>query len=198
MNLEFLSFLPELAIERVYLSYTAGILVSIVATAYAIQIYKERLHVNIATWMMIVLIDVLGLVLAYSSGNAQPSIHIAWLVTDTLILGTALIMRANWHWRYIETISLVMFVTSLAWWHFVDSVWSILGYLVACFFTLLPQAIQYWHHRPLAKKSAWIWIMNSIAIVMTLLSLQDISFEYSVAALGLLVMSLAMVMIALR
>jgi hypothetical protein len=198
VNLEFFAFLPQLDIERVYLSYTAGILVSIVATAYAIQIYKEHLHVNIATWMMIVLIDILGLVLAFSTGNAQPSIHIAWLVTDTLILVTAVSMRANWHWRYIETICLILFVTSLAWWHFDDSVWSIVGYLVACFFTLLPQAIQYWHDRRLAKKSAWIWIMNSIAIVMTLLSLHEISFEYSVAALGLLVMCLAMVMIALK
>jgi hypothetical protein len=198
MNLEFLAFLPAIPYERAFLGYAAGIIVSIVATGYAIQIYREHLHVNIATWAMILLIDILGLSLAFSTGNQNPYIHIAWVVTDVLICIAALAHRTNWHWSLRETISLILFLASLYLWQTSEAVLSVVGYLVACFFTLLPQALQYWHDKRLARKSAWIWIMNSVALVMTILSLDVITLEYSVATLGLLVLNLAMVMIALK
>jgi hypothetical protein len=176
----------------------AGILVSVVATAYAMQIYRAHLHVNIATWGMILLTDILGLILALTSGNTHPSIHTAWVITDVFICFSILALRSNWKWTHIETLSLTVFVVSVFWWLTSESVWSIAGYLVACFFTLLPQAHQYWYDKRLARKSSWIWIMNSIALVMTILSLHTVTFEYSMVTLGLLTLNLAMVMIALR
>ncbi len=198
MNLEFFTFLPDLTYDRIYLSYTAGVLVSVVATLYAIQIYRSRLHINIATWGMILLIDIFGLLLALSSGNAHPSIHTAWVVTDVFICVAVLALKSNWKWTHIETLSFIAFILSVLWWLTSESIWSIVGYLIACLFTLLPQAYQYWHDRKLARRSSWIWIMNSIALVMTILSLHTISFEYSIVSLGLLTLNLAMVLIALR
>ncbi len=198
MNLEFLTLIPDIRYERVYLSYIAGGLVSFVATAYAIQIYKERLHVNIATWGMILLVDILGFVFAISAGNPHPYIHIAWVTTDALICLAALKYKTSWRWSYIESISLVLFICSLLLWRTSEAIWSVLGYLVACFFTLLPQGVQYWKNKHIARKSAWIWIINSIAIVMTMLSLSNITLEYSIATLGLLILNLTMVLIAVR
>ena len=198
MNLEFLAFLPEITRGHVYLGYAAGIMVSIVATGYAVQIYREHLRVNIATWGMILLTDILGLTLALGTGNNQPSIHVAWVLTDLFICIAALTRTSNWQWSRTESVSLVLFITSLTLWLITETAWSVIGYLVACFFTLLPQALQYWKDKRLARKSAWIWIMNSIALVMTMLSLGAITFEYSVVTLGLLVLNLAMVLIAVR
>jgi hypothetical protein len=198
MNLEFFTSFPDITYERIYLSYIAGTLVSGVAIAYAIQIYRIHLHVSIATWGMMLLIDMLGLMLALKSGNAHPSIHTARVITDVLICIAILAIKVNWRWTRLETFSFIVFATSVWWWLTLESLWSVFGYLVACAFTILPQAYQSWKDRRLARKSAWIWIVNSVALVMTMLSLHTISFEYSVVTLGLLTLNLAMVLIALR
>ncbi len=198
MNLEFLQFLPEISTRSVILSYASGILVSIAASAYAVQIYRSHLKINIATWGMILLIDSIGLSLAFATGNSNPLIHIAWVLTDVFILFAALSNKSNWKWSYIETVSLLICITSLSSWLITQSSWSIYGYLIACLFTLIPQAYQYWKNKALARKSAWIWIINSIALVMTILSVQMLTPEYTVVTLGLLTLNLTMVLIALK
>lgn len=198
VNLEFLSLLPELSYGRLPWGMLAAILVSVVSTAYAFQIYRYHLHVNVATWAMVLCTDVLGLVLALSGGNTHPFVHLAWVGTDVLICIAAFAMRVHFKWTTIETLSLTTFIISLTLWIMSESYWSIFGYLIACFFTLLPQAVQYWHNRHLAKRSAWMWIMNSIALVMTILSLQTVTPEYSVVSFGLLLLNFGMVLIALR
>ncbi len=198
MNLEFLAFLGDVPYDRLHLGIIAGILVSIVATAYAFQIHRHHLHVNIATWGMILLIDILGLILALSSGNSEPYIHLAWVGTDVFICFAILSLRSNWFWSKIETASLIFFALALIGWVVFSSTLAIICYLIACFFTLLPQAIQYWKDKRVARKSAWIWVMNSAALVMTILSLGAITPEYTFVTLGLLFLNLGMVMIALR
>lgn len=147
---------------------------------------------------MILLIDILGLILALSSGNTEPYIHFAWVATDMFICFSILSLHANWYWSRVETISLLFFSAAVIWWIYFSSTIAILGYLSACFFTLLPQAIQYWKDKRVARKSAWIWIINSVALVMTILSLGTITPEYSLVSLGLLVLNLSMVLIAVR
>jgi hypothetical protein len=198
MNLELLTLLPHFSLSSKVLSYGAGILVAVSATAYAFQVYRAHLHANMATWLMVVLIDGFGLVLALATGNSSPSIHIVWVVTDILICIAILRNTAHWHWKHIETFSLIACISSLTLWVTTDSSLSLYAYLIACGFTLLPQAIQYWKNRTLARKSAWLWIVNSVALVMTILSVQTLTPEYTIVSLGLLVLNLAMVLIALR
>jgi hypothetical protein len=198
VNLEFLTLISELSYDRLHFGIIAGVLVSIVATLYAVQIYRLRLNVNIATWGMILLIDVLGLILAFSAGNREPYIHLAWVTTDILICSAIIIRHPHFAWSRFDTASLLLFLISLSVWMISDSELSVFGYLIACFFTLLPQARQYFHDRRIARKSSWIWIMNCIALVMTILSVPVITYEYSLVSLGLLVLNLGMVMIALR
>lgn len=198
MNLEIFSLFSDLAYDRVYLSYGAGILVAIVAIGYALQVHREKLHINTATWLMILAIDVLGLVLALGSGNSNPIIHITWVISDILICTAAITLHKRFYWSRIDSFSLIFFVLALAWWHLSASLIAVIGYLVACFFTLLPQAIQYWHNRHIAQKSAWVWILNCVALVMTILSLQTLTLEYAVVSFGLLTLYLGMVMIAVK
>jgi hypothetical protein len=198
VNLELLQLLPHFTVSDKILSYSAGVLVACASTAYAVQIYRARLHANIATWFMVVLIDSLGLMLALETGNSNPTIHIAWVATDVLICLAILRNTAHWHWGRVETLSLTLCVLLLPVWVSTESSLSLYGYLVACGCTLFPQATQYWKNRTLARKSAWLWIINSIALVMTILSVQNLTPEYGVVSLGLLVLNLSMVLIALK
>ncbi len=198
MNLEIFSLFPELTYDREYFAYGAGILVAVVAIGYAIQVHREKLHINTATWLMILAIDVLGLTLAFGTGNSNPIIHIAWVISDTLICIAAITLHKRFYWSRIDTFSLIFFLLALAWWHLSTSLIAVIGYLVACFFTLLPQAIQYWHNKHIAQKSAWIWLMSSGALVLTIFSLHTLTLEYAVVSFGLLTLYLGMVMIALR
>lgn len=198
MNLELLQLLPHFSVSSTLLAYAAGILVAVSATAYALQVYRAHLHANMATWLMVVIIDAFGLVLALTSGNKNPMIHTVWVVTDILICLAILRNTAHWHWRHIESLSLGACLISLTLWVTTESSLSLYAYLMACGFTLLPQAIQYWTNRTLARKSAWLWVINSIALVMTILSVEPLTLEYSIVSLGLLTLNLLMVLIALR
>jgi hypothetical protein len=198
MNLELLQLLPHFSVSSKVLSYTAGFLVAIAATGYAFQVYRAHLHANMATWLMVVIIDSLGLILALATGNSSPAIHVVWVVTDVLICIAIFRNIAHWHWKKLETLSLAACLLSLTLWLVSSSSLSLYAYLIACACTLLPQAIQYWHNKTLARKSAWLWIVNSIALVMTILSVESLTPEYSIVSLGLLTLNLLMVLIAVR
>lgn len=198
MNLELLELLPITSTTSLVLSYGAAVLTSTSLLLYAYQVYHAHLKTSIATWGMFFVIDFAGLILAIATGNANPIIHIAWVITDVLICFAALKNRANLKWGYIETVSVAVCIVSLHAWLVTGASWSLFGYLIACAFTMLPQAHQYWTNKQTARKSAWIWVVNSIALVMTILSVQPLTPEYSVVSLGLLSLNLAMVLIALR
>jgi hypothetical protein len=198
MYLEVLELLPINSTTAFILSYGAAGLTSISLILYAYQVYHAHLKTSIATWGMFLVIDFAGLILAIATGSNNPIIHIAWVCTDILICLAALKNRANMRWTYIETISVVVCIGSLTAWLTTQASWSLIGYLVACAFTMLPQAHQYWTNKLTARKSAWIWVVNSIALVMTILSVQPLTPEYTVLSLGLLLLNLAMVLIALR
>jgi len=197
MNLEILELLPITSSTARILSYSAATLTSISLLLYAYQVYHAHLKTNIATWIMFLVIDCTGLILATATGNNNPSIHIAWVCTDILICLAAFKNRANLHWSTLESVSVIVCLSSLTLWLSTHASWSLFGYLVACSFTVLPQAHEYWKNRVLARKSAWIWIVNAVALVMTVLSVQPLTPEYSIVSLGLLTLNLVMVCIAL-
>lgn len=198
MSLEVLELLPITSTMALLLSYGAAALTSTSLILYAYQVYHAHLKTSIATWGMFLVIDFAGLILAIATGSNNPIIHIAWVCTDILICLAALKNRANMRWTYIETVSVIVCLGSLTAWLTTHASWSLIGYLIACAFTMLPQAHQYWTNKLAARKSAWIWVVNSIALVMTILSVQPLTPEYTVLSLGLLTLNLTMVLIALR
>ncbi len=198
MNFEFLQLQPELFESGQWLGVLSGIIVTLVGLVYAWQIFATSLRVNIATWGMILFMDIVGLTLALKIGNSQPYMHVGWVFSDILICIAALVNQGNWKWTKIESISLFFCLIAVTMWVETPSMWSVAAYLTACFFALLPQARYYWFDESNARKSAWIWFASSTAIVLTIFAIPVITSAYLTVSLGLLTMYITMAYLAYR
>jgi hypothetical protein len=198
VNFELLQLQPEIFNSGEWLSVLSGLLVSVVACIYAWQIFATKLQVNIATWSMILLLDIVGLFLALRVGNTQPFMHIGWVFFDLLICVAALLNEGNWKWRRTESVSTVFCSGAILLWIIAPPLWSIYAYLTACVFALFPQARYYWFDEGTARKSSWVWLASSIAIVMTLYAIPVVTPEYLTVTGGLLIMYLSMAYLAFR
>lgn len=198
MNFEFLQLQPELLGSDQWLGLLSGLLVAVVACIYAWQIFATRMSVNIATWGMILFMDLIGLVLAFNVGNPQPYMHVGWVFSDLLICAAALLNKGNWKWTKIETTSFFLCLAAVIIWLTTQSVWSVYAYLFACGIALLPQARFYWYDEGTARKSAWVWFTSSVAIILTLFAVPILTPTYTIVTFTLLTMYLTMAYLAFR
>lgn len=177
----------------------SGVVSFVSASVFAIQIHKMKLKVNLATWGMVLVLDVVGLALVILSGNHEPYLQAGWAFAAVLIVLAAWVNRGNWEWGKTETVSIALSVISVAVWLVSGSVvWSLLGYLSACYFSGIPQAKQYWVDHEEARKSTWLWLVGVFGLILTLLGLPNFSPQYSIVPVGFLFLNLIMAWITLR
>ncbi len=180
------------------LNVTSGLIGWASVSAFAFQIHRMKLHVNLATWGMILLLDVIGLALVILSGNKEPFIQAGWTLAAIFVFIAACVNRGNWEWTLVETFSLVCCVVSIAVWIMSGSAWSLLAYVFAGYFSAIPQAKQYWLDHVEARKSAWLWVVSCFALALAIFGIPSFSPEYSVVPVGFLLLNVAMSWITLR
>lgn len=156
------------------LNVVGAIIGSFAACFYAARVWLKYERANLATWSVIWALDFVGLYLTYVTGNDEPYIQIGWCIAATLILMAAWSRRGIWHWTNIETITLVVTVASVAVWIFGAAnkvaIFALVGYLVACFVSVWPQARDYLQRPELAHKSAWLWQTSVLSLVFIIAS----------------------------
>lgn len=152
-----------------WLNIFGAVLGSLAAGLYGIRVWLGKEKANLATWSIVLLLDVVGLYLSYVTGNDEPYIQLGWCLAATLTVIAAWARKGDWLWRKTETIVLVLCIVSVAVWLTSEVVLvSLLGYLVAAYLSVLPQAKDYLRHPEVARKSAWMWQVNLVAILFPL------------------------------
>lgn len=151
------------------LNIFGAILGSLAAAFYGIRVWAGKEKANLATWSIILVLDFVGLYLAYATGNDEPYIQLGWCIAATLIVVAAWLRKGDWVWTHNETVVLVICTASVFVWLTSEAVLiSILGYLAAAYLSALPQAKDYLRHPEVARKSAWVWQVSIIAITFPL------------------------------
>lgn len=171
------------------LNLASGLIAAVSGLAFAAQVHFEKLKINVVAWGMILIIDLVGLVLTYAAGNDRPYLQWGWTIPVAIIVVIGL-RRGAWEWTQVETDATICCILSVLWWLMSESMWSLLGYVIACFASCAPQVKIYWDDIFEARKAAWVWLVNSLAIILTLSAIPNFELQYSLIPVGLLVLNL--------
>jgi hypothetical protein len=171
----------------------SGVIGMVSASVFAGQIQRFKIKVNLATWTMVLVLDFVGLYLLIAAGNNQPYIQIGWCVAAVLIFLAALNNRGDWKWSAIETYSVATCVAAILVWVLTKSVWSLLGYVAACYVSAIPQAVQYLKQvRHERVQSAWMWMVSVFAISLAIIGIPPEAkdpLSFKIPLYGLLILN---------
>ncbi len=188
----------ELALS---LNLLGAVLGSLAACLYGIRVWLGKEKANLATWSIVLILDFVGLYLAYATGNDEPYIQLGWCVAAMLIVTAAWIRKGDWVWTQNETTVLVLCGASVLVWLASEAVLvSLLGYLAAAYLSAWPQAKDYLRNPEVAKKSAWVWQVSIVAIAFPLVAklvenkygVGDTLIYYALIGLNVIMASLCM------
>lgn len=153
------------------LNLFGALLGSLAACFYALRVWQRKERANLATWSIVLVLDVAGLYLAYATGNKEPYIQAGWCIAALLIVIAAWARKGDWLWTRTETFVLTICAVSICVWLASEAVLvSLLGYLAAAFLSVWPQAKDYIRHPEVARKSAWVWQVSVLAIMFPLIA----------------------------
>ncbi len=184
------------------LNLFGALLGSAAACLYAVRVWLKKERANLATWSIVLILDVVGLYLTYATGNHEPYIQIGWCIAATLIVIAAFVRKGDWLWTQTDTLVLVTCAISVAVWLTSEAILaSLLGYLLAAFLSVLPQAKDYLRHPEAARKSAWMWQVGIIAILFPLAAklVEDKpGIEHTLIYYALIGLNVAMAVLCMR
>lgn len=185
-----------------WLNIFGAVLGSLAAGLYGIRVWLGKEKANLATWSIVILLDVVGLYLTYVTGNDEPYIQLGWCFAATLIVIAAWVRKGDWLWTRTETVVLVLCIVSVAVWLTSEAVLvSLIGYLTAAYLSVLPQAKDYLRHPEVARKSAWVWQVSIIAILFPLVAKlveQKYGVGHTLIYCALIVLNLFMATLCMR
>ncbi len=184
------------------LNIFGAVLGSLAACLYAVRIWQKKERANLATWFIVLILDFVGLYLAYATGNSEPYIQAGWCIAALLIVIAALVRRGDWLWTRTETNVLAICAVSVSVWLTSEAVLiSLIGYLVAAFLSTWPQAKDYLRHPEVARKSAWLWQVSIIAILFPLVAKlveQKYGVEHTLIYYALIGLNVGMAILCMR
>lgn len=141
---------------REWANRTSGILGFIIPTYFAWTVYQNNIPQNIATWGMILLLDVLGLALVYKEGNKEPYLQIGWVLAAICIVSAIVFGDNLWHWGWAESASLALCGAAIILWLILNARVAIWAQVAAMFISVIPLMIDYWHIPQ--PDTLWLWL----------------------------------------
>ena len=127
-------------------------------TIFAWTVYANEIPQNIATWSMIMFLDLLGLILVYKGGNKKPFLQLGWFAASLLILAAIFFGDSPWHWGATETISLILCGIAILLWQTLDVKYAIWAYCIALFISGVPLMTDYWSVPQ--PETLWLWVVT--------------------------------------
>jgi len=152
----------------------SGLLGFIIPTYFAWTVYQNNISQNIASWGMILLLDVLGLFLAYKDGNKKPYLQIGWVLAATCIVLAITLGNSPWQWGWAESISLALCGISTVLWLTLSARVAIWAYMVAMYISLIPLMMDYWQ-KP-QPETMWLWLWTIATCLLAILGAERRDF----------------------
>ncbi len=184
------------------LNIFGAVLGSLAACLYALRVWQQKERANLATWSIILFLDLVGLYLTYVTGNHEPYIQMGWCIAALFIVIAAWVRKGDWLWTRTETVVLAICVASVFIWLTSEAVLiSLLGYLTAAYLSVWPQAKDYLRHPEVARKSAWVWQVSIIAILFPLMAKlveRKYGIEHTLIYYALIGLNVIMAMLCMR
>lgn len=133
--------------------------------AFALSIFLNKLPPqNVATWGMVLLLDGVGLILAYNVYKKKPCrlisempfLQLGWAIAAVCIM-VAVTTRTNLSsWGWVEIVSLFCCAMAVYLWVIRDAQTGLYPYMLAMYIAFIPQFSNYLE-RP-QPETWWLWV----------------------------------------
>ena len=160
-----------------FLSFAIGF---IFPALFAWDIFQNNLQQkpNVPTWLMVLLLDVTGLVIAYVEGNKKPYLQLGWVLAAVLIVVAIFLRQGIWEITITEIASFVICIIAITLWLIAKNKKTIFGYdikdkaaligmtfqSVAIYVSFTPQAMDYWKT---PDPSTWyLWFSSIVGCLL--------------------------------
>ena len=164
----------------------SGLIGFFIPALFALDIYKNNLEQNLATWSMVLFMDMLGVILAFKAGNKRPLLQMGWLAAAVLILSAICLSKSSWHWGVIETLSLISCIAAVYLWQTRSARHGIYFYVIAGYVSFFPQIADYW--KTPQPGTLYLWLTTVIACTLAIYGAEkrDFANTFVPIAFGLL------------
>lgn len=165
----------------------SGLLGFFITTLFAWTIYRDNIPQNVATWTMIMLLDVLGVILAYKDGNKQPYLQIGWTVAATCVVLAIAFGDSPWQWGQTETISLLLCGVATVLWLMMSARAALFAYMAAMYLSTVPLIVDYW--RQPQSGTLWVWLWTIVGCALAIYGAPKRDFTYTFVPWAAIVMN---------
>lgn len=151
---------------------------------FALSIFLGKLPPqNVATWGMVLLLDTVGLLLAYKAYKEKdavpisemPFLQMGWFIAAVCIM-YAVLSRSNViEWRMVETLSLLCCIASVYLWATRDAKSGLYPYMLAMYIAFLPQLFDYW--REPQPDTWWLWAGTIVGAMLAIYAAEKRTFD---------------------
>lgn len=136
----------------------SGWLSFLISVYFAWFIFSRSIPQNVASWSMLLVLDVIGLWVAIKSGNRRPHLQIGWTASALCILLAVLQTSNLTHWGNSETISLSLCCVTILLWLIASPKVALVMYVLAVYISFAPLAMDYWNIPQ--RETLWLWVSS--------------------------------------
>lgn len=168
----------------------SGLLGFVLPTLFAWKIFAEHIHQNMASWCMIFVLDVLGVLIAYQEGNKKPYFQLGWTGSVLCIIFAVWINQDPWHWGWIENISLCLCCITLITWKTKGVHLATWVYIIAMYMVLIPV---FWQ----LEQGIWILIWSIETCLLAIYGAPKRDFANTSIPISMLILNIILIPISL-
>lgn len=152
----------------------SGVLGFVIPTYFAWTLYADQVPQNIATWSMVFVLDVLGLVLAYRGGNPKPYLQLGWAFAAFCILVAVVLNKSPFKWGWTESASVVLGCVAIVLWLTMNARVAQWAYMAAMYISFVPLGVDYWKEPQ--PETLWLWLMTIASCLLAILGAERRDF----------------------
>lgn len=173
----------------------SGLLGFIVPAYFGWTLYIDRVPQNVASWTMVLVLDALGLVLAYKGGNKRPFMQLGWTLAASCIF-IALMLNGNpVKWGWVEMASVVLCGVAIFLWLTWDARVAQWSYMFAIYLSFTPQMVDYWVEPQ--PDTLWLWLWTIATCLLAVLGAEKRDFANTFIPWGAVVLNVIITVLCL-
>ena len=144
----------------------SGVLAFLVPTYFAWTVYQNQQPQNVASWSMILLLDVLGLILVCKDGNKKPYLQLGWVLAAACIVLAITLGGSPWHWGWVESASLLFCGIAVILWLTLSARAALWAYMAAMYIAFVPLMANYWYEPQPETLWLWYWTIGTCLLAI--------------------------------
>ena len=173
----------------------SGILGFVIPAYFAWTLYADHIPQNVATWGMVLVLDVLGLILAFKGGNKKPYLQAGWALAALFIFLAVLLNGDQVVWGWTESVSVFLCAAAIVLWITKSALVAQWAYIAAMYISFVPLMADYWKEPQ--PDTLWLWLWTIIACLLAVLGAEKRDFANTFVPWAAAILNVAITVLCL-